>query len=473
MAACLASNSGSGLLPHQYSVLWGRSLPALRMRCTVVAERPLSCARSRTLQEVLPCRGVLVARSTTERRCAAVMLAGRPGRCSSASPSRRLSRKRRFHLKTLIWLSPHCSPTALMGSPCAQQRMTFARRESLCSVVPARVHMRRVCSSSAVSSIRRAVAMNSLLRCTECDHLMRLLYYNTLEECNTSRPENVGHTVLAVDDLLHARRPHVLHGGLRTVEQAGHAETLLLELAGVAVAVALHVVFGLGVLADHALVVAQDDLAGGLADHVVGEHRRLPAATDGVDDVRGHGEAGGVTAQALVDLDALGDTGAEMGRAFGQVALVVVVGLDPVLDQLVDELLHHVGAVVDATHEHCLVAQRDAGTVEKVAGGLALARELVGVVEVRVEVQRVVLGEHVHELGRDALRADDRHARADADDLHVVDRAHAGDDVLELIVAQHQRVATADEHVADLSGALDVLDGVVDLLGGDDAVSYT
>src|SRR5665647_2107280 len=188
MAACLASNSGSGLLPHQYSVLWGRSLPALRMRCTVVAERPLSCARSRTLQEVLPCRGVLVARSTTERRCAAVMLAGRPGRCSSASPSRRLSRKRRFHLKTLIWLSPHCSPTALMGSPCAQQRMTFARRESLGSVVPARVHMRRVCSSSAVSSIRRAVAMNSLLRCTECDHLMGLLYYNTLEECNTSAP---------------------------------------------------------------------------------------------------------------------------------------------------------------------------------------------------------------------------------------------------------------------------------------------
>src|SRR5665647_1365023 len=186
MAACLASNSGSGLLPHQYSVLWGRSLPALRMRCTVVAERPLACARSLTLQEVLPCRGVLVARSTTERRCAAVMLAGRPGRCSSASPSRRLSRKRRFHLKTLIWLSPDCSPTALMGSPCAQQRMTFARRESLCSVVPARVHMRRVCSSSAVSSIRRAVAMNSLLRCTECDHLMRLLYYNTLEECNTS-----------------------------------------------------------------------------------------------------------------------------------------------------------------------------------------------------------------------------------------------------------------------------------------------
>src|SRR5665647_1838307 len=70
MAACLASNSGSGLRPHQYSVLCGRSLASLRMRCTVVEERPLACARSFTLQEVLPSRGVLVARSTTARRCA-------------------------------------------------------------------------------------------------------------------------------------------------------------------------------------------------------------------------------------------------------------------------------------------------------------------------------------------------------------------------------------------------------------------
>src|SRR5450756_1350419 len=217
MAACLASNSGSGLLPHQYSVLWGRSLPALRMRCTVVAERPLACARSRTLQEVLPCRGVLVARPITARRCAALMLAGRPGRCSSASPSRRLSRKRRFHLKTLIWLSPHCSPTALMGSPCAQQRMTFARRESLCSVVPARVHMRRVCSSSAVSSIRRAVAMNSLLRCTECDHLMGLhdhpLPSGTACSLQISDPQGGGDGATPEDaDRVHADVPH--RGGL-------------------------------------------------------------------------------------------------------------------------------------------------------------------------------------------------------------------------------------------------------------------
>ena len=52
----------------------------------------------------------------------------------------------------------------------------------------------------------------------------------------------------------------------------------------------------------------------------------------------------------------------------------------------------------------------------------------------------------------------------------MVDGAHALEDALELRVAEHQRVAAADEHVADLGGALDVLDRVVDLGLGDDVL---
>ncbi len=209
------------------------------------------------------------------------------------------------------------------------------------------------------------------------------------------------------------------------VEHAGDAEPLALHLAVLAVAVALDVVSGFRVLADDALVVAQDDLARRLADDVVGEHGRLAAAADGVDDVGRHAEPGGVAAQALVDLDALGDAGAEVRRALGEVALVVVVRLHAVLQQLVRELLHDLGAVVDAAHQHRLVAHRDAGVAQAVAGELALGGELLRVVEVGVEVERLVLLQHRDELGRDALRADHRHARAEADDLHVVDGAHA------------------------------------------------
>ena len=91
-------------------------------------------------------------------------------------------------------------------------------------------------------------------------------------------------------------------------------------------------------------------------------------------------------------------------------------------------------------------------------------------VEVGVEEERVVLLEHGAELGGDALRADDRHARADAHDLDVIDGAHAGEDLLELVVGEHQRVAAADQHVAHLGRALDVLDGVVDLVLGDEVL---
>ena len=204
----------------------------------------------------------------------------------------------------------------------------------------------------------------------------------------------------------------------------------------------------------------------GLRDHVVRDHRRLPAAADGVDDVGRHGEARGVAAQALVDLDALGDRGAEVARALGEVALVVVVRLDADLHEAVHQPLHHLAAVVDALHEHRLVAQRDAGVGEHLAGALRLGGDLLGVVEVRVQVQRVVLVQHVAELGGDALRADHRHARADAHDLDVRDRGDLLQQPLEALVGERQRVAAAEEDVADLGVAADVGEGVLVVLVG-------
>src|SRR5450756_3005531 len=63
------------------------------------------------------------------------------------------------------------------------------------------------------------------------------------------RHEHVGHAVLAVDDLLQARVPDLAQRGAVLVEHAGHAEALLLRLAAFAVAFALDVLLGLGVLA--------------------------------------------------------------------------------------------------------------------------------------------------------------------------------------------------------------------------------
>ena len=81
---------------------------------------------------------------------------------------------------------------------------------------------------------------------------------------------------------------------------------------------------------------------------------------------------------------------------------------------------------------------------------VGLRRQLVGVVEVDVDVERVVLLQHGHELRRDPLRQEAGHARADADDLEVRDGPQPGQDALEPRVAQHERVAARDDDVADL-----------------------
>jgi hypothetical protein len=81
---------------------------------------------------------------------------------------------------------------------------------------------------------------------------------------------------------------------------------------------------------------------------------------------------------------------------------------------------------------------------------------LLRVVEVHAHPDGAVFFEDLAELRRDALRQEHRDARADADELHVLDRAQAAEQVLELLVRQQQRVAPGEQHVADLRVRLDV-----------------
>ena len=85
-----------------------------------------------------------------------------------------------------------------------------------------------------------------------------------------------------------------------------------------------------------------------------------------------------------------GHRGAEMPGAFHQVALVEVIGPHADAHQVLDQLALDVDAVVDPRQQHRLVAQRDAGPGQPVAGFGQLAADLVGVVDVDVHPQRVV-----------------------------------------------------------------------------------
>ena len=66
--------------------------------------------------------------------------------------------------------------------------------------------------------------------------------------------------------------------------------------------------------------------------------------------------------------------------------------------------------------------------------------------------------QHRAQLVVDAHRQHDRHARADADDLDVRDRAQRGEDLLEARGRQRQRIAARDQHVADGGRAADVVE---------------
>ncbi|OQA40918.1 MAG: hypothetical protein BWY52_02744 [Chloroflexi bacterium ADurb.Bin325] len=218
------------------------------------------------------------------------------------------------------------------------------------------------------------------------------------------------------------------------------------------------VVVRLVVGGDEPLEVAQDDLAGRLADEVLRHDRDLAAPAGRIHHVGRDGIAGGVAAQPLDDLDALADRRAEMARARHQVALVEVVGPHPVPDQLVHQLLHHLDRIVHARQQHRLRAERDARVGQQAERAAHLGRQLPGVVEVDVQPQRVELAQQRDQLRRDALRHEDGHAAADADDLHVLDRAQPAQDVLEDLRRQDQRVAAGDQHVANLRRGRDVRD---------------
>jgi hypothetical protein len=90
--------------------------------------------------------------------------------------------------------------------------------------------------------------------------------------------------------------------------------------------------------------------------------------------------------------------------------------------------------------------------------------QLLGVIEVRVDVERVVPAQHRAQLVVDAHRQHDRNAGADADDLDMGNGAHGGDDLLQPRRRQRQRIAARDQDVPDRRRAPDVVDGLAQVL---------
>ncbi len=205
------------------------------------------------------------------------------------------------------------------------------------------------------------------------------------------------------------------------------------------------------------LVVAQQQVVAVAADDVFRLEGDLAAAAGGVDHVVGHRVARRVAPQALDDLHALGDRRAEVRRAGNRVALVEVIGTDP----------HLSSPWTNCFIVSTLLLTPPSSTVWQPSGMPASASRVhawstrasfVGVGEVDAHPERMMLPQHAAQLGRDPLRQDGGHFRAQPQELDVRDPRRRPENPVEPLVAHGQRIAAGDEDVADGRRLADVFE---------------
>ncbi len=131
------------------------------------------------------------------------------------------------------------------------------------------------------------------------------------------------------------------------------------------------------------------------------------------------------------------------------------------------QLHHHLGVVVDSLEQHRLAAERDAGSRQAVQRGNGGRRQLARVIEMRVHEDRVVLLHHLAEFRRNPLRKVRGDATSDPDDLDMRDRAKLLKEIFQSPVAQHHRIATAHDDVADLRVLAEILERRIVLIERD------
>src|SRR4051794_27501245 len=90
--------------------------------------------------------------TTTSSTLSTAIDGGRPGRCSSISPSRRSARKRRRHLPTVDRWTFRDVATSVFEAPSAHARMILARIARTCADFARRDHRVNVVRSSSVKT---------------------------------------------------------------------------------------------------------------------------------------------------------------------------------------------------------------------------------------------------------------------------------------------------------------------------------
>ncbi len=185
----------------------------------------------------------------------------------------------------------------------------------------------------------------------------------------------------------------------------------------------------------------------------------LAHAARRVDHQVRHRQARDVAAQLLHELDAGLDRGAQVRGAGGDVALEEVVRAHAAAQKLGEELAQHAHRRVHAAQEHGLVAERDAGVGQPLARGARQRRQLLRVVEVRVDEQRVVASAASRTARRRCASGSTTGTRVPMRMISTCGIARSAAMISSRRDGrQRQRIAARDQHVADRRRAPDVVE---------------
>jgi len=119
-------------------------------------------------------------------------------------------------------------------------------------------------------------------------------------------------------------------------------------------------------------------------------------------------------------------------------------------------------AIVHPAQQHALVTHRYAGIGHHFTSGPGCCRHLVGMVEMGIDPYGMVLSQHGHELRGNPLRAYDRGACPDANDLDVGNFPQADNYGLQAGIAHGQGVSAGQEHIPYLRGTGNIVDAFLD-----------
>ena len=167
-------------------------------------------------------------------------------------------------------------------------------------------------------------------------------------------------------------------------------------------------------------------------------------AAGAVHNELGDGVAGGVTTEALNDLDAFGHAGAEVGGAFDEVALVEVVRANAAHEEFLDKFLLDLDGVVDSIEKNGLIPHDDAGVGQATEGVANLGGKFVGVIGVDGKEEGMKLLEHIAEFRGDSLRKEKRDAGAEAEELNVGNFVETSEETLEFGVGEQEWVSAGE-----------------------------